>query len=144
MGRVRRRSFGLPPAATEVSRVTTQSIGNGIDDPVIFTAEVRDELGAWSAGAPTRLTAPTTGNYEASGWMARANNSTFKVQVAIRVNGATTVARRSNQIDTQGSTNLAVQRALKLAAGDYVEFVVWFSGTVRTVDEAWFSLVRIA
>jgi hypothetical protein len=117
-------------ALTAISWDTVQ-LDNGTDSPVANGAW-------WSAGAPTRLTAPsacvvlaaaTAGVNQGAPWGAAA-----ALQVTVTLNGAAgspgVQGSKYNPPSTMsGQTVAGVTTMWKLAAGDYLELKLFWTGT---------------
>lgn len=120
-------------------RTSNQGVSSGSYASIEWTHGRYDEGGYWSAGNPTRLTAPETGWYEMGGHARfTAGGSTAELlSIRIRVNGITTIAQVDNEQTTAGGmanpTDLSVSTGYKLTAGDYVELQV-FQNTGASLD----------
>lgn len=133
-------------SSVSVKRAAAQSITKATLTAVTFDTLVTDNgtdsplaNGAWwSAGAPTRLTAPSpcivlasasAGVNQGSAWGASA-----AFQVTIALNGATGTpgvqgSKFSPASTMSGQTPAAAMAMWKLAAGDYLELKLYWTGT---------------
>lgn len=91
------------------SRSTNQTISNAADEAITFDGAQSDGWSCWSAGSPTRLTAPVTGRY-----MAVAN-------LQFEANGT---GFRAGWIEKTGSSVLARTQVISAAAGSPTYFQV--------------------
>lgn len=116
-----------------VTRVATMNITTATTTAVSFDTEVRDDSTFYAAGQPTRLTAPSTGWYVVSAWLAWDANTGGDRIVELRYNNTTYVPGQSDVTPPQGlRQNVAM--AAYMAAGEYVEVTVYqTSGTTRTL-----------
>lgn len=116
---------GDPPAA-RVTRGTAQTIGNGGFAAMSWSSANYDDDEMWSAGAPTRLTAPRDGRYNIGGAVTWSSNASGTRAVQLRVNGSVVLCA----IDTpaiSGAMSMAIFDQYELSAGDYVELYVYQS-----------------
>lgn len=128
MGAVRGASQppGTPASESRVSRAA-QGIPKAVWTALSWDTVAADELGAWAAGAPTRLTAPVAGVYAcgfSAVWTADASNESDR-RSRILVNGVDT---GSGYSQPAWSRDLGPKHAAELAtylpAGAYVEVQV--------------------
>ena len=110
-----------------VCRPTTQSIANNTLTAIDFTGGTADfNSGVWEGVThPTRFTAPTAGLYYAAAsiqWGVAGGAGVRQVQ--LRVNGTTANATKTNTNVLDTEQFQTVSGLLKLAANDYVEFMV--------------------
>lgn len=105
---------------------------------VTFNSERNDNAGIHSTSANTgRLTAPVDGFYWISANVSFASNATGFREVNLRLNGATNIGRDSKNAVNGSGTAFSFGALYKLAAGDYVEVVVFQnSGGNLNVDSA--------
>jgi len=112
-----------------VIRTTSQSIPNSTLTALSFDTEIHDTDGCWSSGTPTRLTASTSGYYEAGGSVNIVSSSgSFHLWIGIRKNGTTWLANNSTWADAAESPNAWVGVSTGMFwmdAGDYVEVVIY-------------------
>lgn len=133
-------AFG--PAAASVLRTTAQSVPNNTTTSVSFgAAEYQSgDTPLWTAGAPTRLTAPVAGEYMMGGstrFVANATGTRF-FQLIISGNYNLT------QIESLGSASIAASCSLTgfhyLNAGDFLELkVTQTSGGALNMDDYGFD-----
>lgn len=110
---------------SRMTLINNVAITNNAWTAVTFSATDVDELGAFQAGNPTRLTAPSSGWYQCFGHTAWDSNTTGQRLVALRLNG--------NQFAVQGNTptaaapgvDLAVSAPFFFQVGDYLELYVY-------------------
>ena len=112
--------------APRAYRDADQTIGDGADTAVSFAGVVSDAWTCWAAGSPTRLTAPLTGRYQATGFVKFAANGTGFRQGWIAKGGSTVYGRTAAIAAASGSpTQFAVSTpAFDMTKGDYVELYV--------------------
>ncbi|MFC8267822.1 hypothetical protein ACFUIZ_19125 [Streptomyces cinereoruber] len=104
----------------------------------VFTTQLSgNTIGMWSAGAPTRLVAPTAGIYLVHGgitWPASLGAADARGE--IRANGSAFPApgtRVGTQRGSNGNQQVAMSGTLVLAAGEYIEiFLNTQSGSAVT------------
>jgi hypothetical protein len=124
----------LAPRAYRSSNLT---VANTTDTVVEWAGANSDAWGCWSAGSPTRLTAPVTGRYLATAYVEFSADADGIRQAWIRRNGAEILGHvRTPTAGSGSSTNLTVTTpAFDLAKGDYVQLVVRHSaGNDLTVN----------
>lgn len=118
--------------ACRVRRDAAQAIVNG-GTAISWDVEVRDDGGFWSAGSPTRLTAPDTAWYTI---LAVGNNGAGtqdSVVATLRLNGTTPISY-GRQYETTNSVlwTANIVGAFYLSGSDYVEFLL-DTGTSQNV-----------
>jgi hypothetical protein len=108
--------------APRAYRNSDQTLTSGVDTPASFAAAESDAWGCWSGSQPTRLTAPVTGRYQATGWVTFAANATGQRVAWVRRNGAVEVGRVQVPALAGNPTQLALATpAFTLSKGDYIE-----------------------
>lgn len=111
--------------AAHVTRSGTQTISTGTPTAVIFDTETRDDGGLWSGGAPTRLTAPSTGWYAGGGFVFWDGVTGLGRRLLARLDGSTTLARASTIADANhNDPSLCVSWQYYMTAGQYVDLAV--------------------
>lgn len=111
---------GDTPAA-RAERSSTQSINSASATAISFNVESYDSQGCYSAGSPTRMTAPFAGIYNVQASAEFAQNATGNRQLHIYVNGATHVRQTIPSIGSGLATRVSIGANVSLAAADYVE-----------------------
>lgn len=117
------------PAAVRVTRTTAQSITQNSGVAVIWTGVEYDVPGIpamWSAGTPTRLTAPMVGVYHAIGntQFAPLAGLGFRIFYLVQ-NGGTIVSIANTLAGGTYQTGEVVSADVLMAAGDYLELLVY-------------------
>jgi hypothetical protein len=114
-------------AITTLQRSTLLSVADRVWTSVPYETEVEDEIGAWAAATPARLTAPATATYMINAYSVWSNSSTAGVRTVrlLRSDGvvAGEVSPVSAGVDQWGRAWITVP--VKLLAGQYVEVQVW-------------------
>lgn len=125
-------------------RNSAQSITDSVQTGINLTSENYDR-GTWHDNAtnPSRLTVPT--DYDGvcvfNGWVRFAANATGYRQVRIILNGATVLASATvASIGAGASTEVPISVHVDLAAGDYVELVV-FQDSGGALDVSYAQLI---
>jgi hypothetical protein len=112
--------------APRASRSTNQSIPDATDTAIAFDAVQSDAWQTWILGNQTRMTAPLTGRYMATGSCSFAGNATGFRAIWIDKDGTTDLARV--QVTNAGGgqpTWLAVTtHAFDMTQGDYIRLMV--------------------
>jgi len=127
---------------SEVRRDSALTVGPG-DVAITWLAIDRNDLGAAPAVGGTRLTAPAAGAYWATAY-GQITSSLPNAQLWWRLNGVTVVGRQNQANPNRTQATLDVGRALRLAAGDFLELVANAGGgAARTFDFGLASLVRL-
>lgn len=133
-------------SSVNAQRTTTLSISRAVLTTVTFTGVTLDNgsdsplAGApwWSAAAPTRLTAPVACVVLAVGFVGMnftaVQGTSGSLEVAVSVNGGTGAPniQGSKYTIISGATGQHWTSAMtmwKLAAGDYLELRVWWTGS---------------
>ena len=133
-------------AIAEAHRTAVLSVGLNTLTLVTLQAAPLDQLGAWAAGTPTRLTAPSGGDYlvGASTEWAQTVAGSWASGLFVRRNGAGTYLTQSRRAATlEKRLRDSVARAVTLAAGEYVELLVLITGATTNLDAASLYLVRL-
>lgn len=131
-----------------VYQTTAQPVGASTSLVLSFNAGDFDD-GFRNASFLTRLTAPSAGLYDVQGACALAGLADGKrVQIQILRNGAVVggTTRDATQSGTAGTATAATGRAMRLAAADYLELIVFQDDAVARntdVNRTSFSIVRI-
>lgn len=111
--------------APRAYRSVDLTVAAATDVAVTWSGVNSDSWGCWSAGAPTRLTAPITGRYAATGNAKWASNGTGFRAIWIAKNGSEEV--RTNQISAAAGSPTIVNVSsapFNLTKGEYVELYV--------------------
>lgn len=107
---------------------TAQSIGNTSDTAISFASATTQQANRfnsyWSAGLPTRFTAPHHGWYVLGAFVLFASNATGDRYVNIRKNGSVWVSIDGRPARSGGDTLITASMPMFLNAGDYVEVIV--------------------
>jgi hypothetical protein len=103
-----------------------------------FEGASRDEMAGWQATAPTRITVPTSGDYDVRAALQLANNPSGARQLRIRVNGAGSIDPIEARPATVGdSTAMVLPWIVRLQAGDSLELIGYqASGVPLSVERA--------
>lgn len=131
--------------AVSLRRGTNQSIpDNGAYTTIAFDtpSSTANPAGMWSAGSPSRVTAPWTGWYDCKGAAEFAANASGRRVLGLRVNGVDPPVRVASQTSGSGTNPIHLQAAatLYLGAGDYVELAAFQnSGGALNVTASSFS-----
>lgn len=139
-------------ARARVFNNTFTTITSAVVTPLTFNSERYDVGGCHSTVSNTgRLTVPTGkgGVYHIGGCVQFASNGTGERILDIRLNGTTFIARQRDTVNTATTHTLNVSTDYLLAAGDFVELVVFQNtGGALNVDsqvslspEFWFHQV---
>lgn len=108
-----------------VAEASTQALGNGAGatEAMVWDSAPVNTGSMWSAGAPTRLTAPVDGLYYVYGGITWTSNATGRRAVLFAINGVEQTPHYPTlvQANTSGNMGLMAERILELSAGDYVE-----------------------
>lgn len=129
------------PPACKANRTTNQTISHNTDTAVALAdAESYDTATMHDLVTnSTRVTVPAAGLYVCTFNCSWATSGTAMI-AKLRVNGAT--GYNSVRADGSGTLNQLVSDVIKLAAGDYVEGVVFqFSGGNLTLSSGSLSVV---
>jgi hypothetical protein len=126
--------FLANPPACRVYRTTNQSIPNAAFTILTFDAERYDTAGLHSTSVATsRITIGTAGLYLVTGHIEWGGDGDYLRRIFdVLLNGATTIARHSNETAAQNIPNSepwSIATAYKFAANDYVELRVYQSNT---------------
>lgn len=118
-----------------VTRATNQTIADATVTAVSFSTEDVDVGGFWTAGAPTRMTIPSTGVYTITASVGWGSGTAVEEQsVYLRLNGSTLLAGNGGP-GFDFDTPEAVTVTLPLTAADYVEVTVIHNSTgTRALD----------
>lgn len=123
---------GVTPSA-RVRRATPQEIPNATSTALSFSNERWDDGGFWIIGAPTRLTAPKTGLYLITASVLWEPSLVGVREMRIRLNGATPLVKVVDDIPALLDTEQQfISTVYKLAAGDYVEIMVFQNSLVAS------------
>lgn len=107
-----------------VRRTTNQAVATATFTPISFDTTFYNVGGIWSAGSPTRLTAPVDGYYEVKGQVRWANNTTNTRGLWFQKNGT------GNRIQgvyapAMNSLEQSTSTVIQLTAGDYIEVLAY-------------------
>lgn len=105
------------------------------DGTLTFTTALYDTGTFWSAGTPSRITFPTTGNYAMRFFGQVGGTLAGSYQYALRRSGSTTVFSAATPTAFLGGNNSSAAPGFQVwnfPAGDYVEFF-WLHGTSSTI-----------
>ena len=121
--------LSAPISGARVFHSAAISINDNSNSPLGMTSERHDAAGYHeSVTNPSRLTVPAgrAGKHRIAGHVAFASNSVGLRDIAIRLNGATFIAKDRRQASTTaGELTLSISTEYDLIAGDYVELVVF-------------------
>lgn len=127
-----------------VKKTTGTTINDATDTDLDFASEDWDDAAFWDAGAPSRLTIPTTGTYLVvmhSDWD---TNTTGNRYIHIRLNGTTNIVAVT-QGGSPGDARQCISLVYKFTAADYLQMRVFQnSGGSRTLDTFSAEIVRLA
>lgn len=130
-------------AGSTVRRSATQSIAHNTGTAVSWDTVDQNDLGAYAGGAPTRLTAPTTGWYIASATIAWSSNTNWQRVIDIRRNGSDYIVSQPFLPGTaRPDPQFGLSTPLYLGAGDYIEIVVYQNSTATLTITGRASLLR--
>lgn len=126
-------------AASKATRSTDQTINSGVVQNLTWTAASPNAFNMWSAGSPTRMTAPWRGYYGLScsiSWSS--SNSGFFRRLTLYLNGSPEEGASVQLNNTADANpirqNLSITGVL-LSAGQFAEFrVTHDAGADRTID----------
>lgn len=111
--------------APRAHRGSDQTITTATDTAVSWSGANLDAWVCWEAGNATRLTAPLTGRYTASGWAKFAANATGVRAVWVQKNGTAEFGRVQVSASSAQPTQLTVNAPVfDLTKGDYIELYV--------------------
>lgn len=137
--------------AARIYRTTNQAIANAT--LVALSPDTADfDSGSpsnfWSAGSPTRLTAPQAGKYTVGCSILWDSSTTGNRSVYVCKNGTTGTRLAGEQMVANASGVLNLATTLNLASGDYIEFYVNQNsgGSVNVagteqISQMWIALV---
>lgn len=120
-------------------RTTNQSISGGSATALSFESVEFDTDGYWSAGNPTRFTAPRTGVYIVTGHFkaTRTGGSAGTCSGSARKNGLSTPDQEAFSTNQGSQTTFSVENCgrgtITMTAGDYIEFK-FSGGSFQTYD----------
>lgn len=120
-------------------RTTTQNIGNSSQNEISFSSADFDRLTGWSSGSPTRYTAKVAGDYEFSGMVSFAANSTGYRLATILHNGSNVPGAVSVVPAGQAVASTAVSLrpiTVTMALNDYVELSCFHNGGATLATDA--------
>lgn len=131
--------FHADPPGCVIRLTTTLGISDATVTAVQFNAADARDTDAFHdpASSNTRMTVPTGlgGWYTAGGVVTFAANGTGYRLVGLRVNGTTRMAQQTSVSFGTAANTLTVSAPLLLAAGDYVELIVYQnSGGALNID----------
>jgi len=135
--------------AARVYRDTAQSIPNNTETALSFTLATKNDGGVWSAGSPTRLTAPVGGWYLVVAHIYWDTNATGYRALRLRWNGSITFGSTERAAHANARA-YSVTSLLYLFVGDYAEAIVFQnSGGVRTIravtaTSPHFAMIKLA
>lgn len=112
--------------APRAHRSASLTVANTTDTAVEWSAANSDAWGCWSAGSPTRLTAPITGRYQAAAYVDFAGDADGFRQAWILRNGTDILGYVKTLPAASGSpTNITVSTpAFDLDKGGYIQLIV--------------------
>lgn len=116
-----------PQGGARVYNAAGQPIPNGAWTACIYDMVVEDTRGFWTPGTPTRFTADRDGTWDCamSIVVPRGGSVGMRYYVAIRVNGTSWQYMDLRDSDpAAASVTCAISGEVKLANGDFVEFMV--------------------
>jgi hypothetical protein len=124
-----------------VTKAAVQSVNDSSATALTFDTETRDDNGCHeSVTNPTRLSAPVAGWYIVGCTIACGSDADGKRVLDARANGATYIAQQEF-VSSAGepAANLTMTVAYYLAAGEYVEFVLWHNAgaAINITAKAW-------
>jgi hypothetical protein len=121
--------FNDLPGATAARAVlgVNQSIPSGVITAISFTSTHYNAGPVWSAGSPTRFTAPVNGIYLMSGGLVFDSNVTGMRQIYIRVVGSDDLAIHSSGALVSGLHEMSISTVHYLTAGQYIEIMAFQS-----------------
>ncbi len=140
-----------PIEYTHVTRTNAQDVGANTYTAVTWENEVNDDLTAWAAGAPTRLTVPAgITKVELETYIAYAGSSDIGTRsVKIVKSGSTVIVERAG-IAAYGSTDTYLRSGIiSVGAGDYFEVYALASNgddiaNVTATCFMYFGMVKVA
>lgn len=117
-------SVGLARIGASVSRSTALSIPNATPTPITWNNEIIDHGGCWTAGDPTKLTAPVDGWYAITAFAWWDGDNDGGRRLYIRLNATTTIGRQS-VVSPAAHNDVAnsVSALYYLEAGEYVDVI---------------------
>jgi hypothetical protein len=136
------RPFGINPPAARLGRITTnQSIADSTTTALQWNSELEDTHGGHdNTTNPSRYTAPVAGLYAVTVSAPWAQATLGARQLDLRVNGSTIYPGARDGSPGNITFVQNASRKLRLAAGDYVEAVVWqSSGSSVAIDRTFHS-----
>lgn len=115
--------------AAGVSLTADQSVANGTDTVVSWTAALYDNNTMFSAGTPNRLTVKTAGVYIVTATICWPSNSTGERINWIQLNGSTTTryGNRRGGGWTTGPTEYSIAAQINCVVNDYIQLGVYQS-----------------
>lgn len=137
--------------AARIYRSTNQAVANST--LVAFSPDTADfDAGSptafWSAGSPTRLTAPQAGKYTVGCSILWDSSTTGNRSVYVVKNGTTATRLAGEQMVANSGGVLNLATTLNLTSGDYVEFYAFQNsgGSVNItateqISQMWIALV---
>lgn len=112
---------GTAATGANVSRSTSQTIGNSATTAISFDTSVHDDGTFWNVSAPTKLVIPTTGWYLFTAHMKYNSNGTGKRVMDFRFNGTTFPGASISWPGSGQDQDMALCLAYYMTAADYVE-----------------------
>lgn len=124
----------------------TQNITNATITALTFGTETYDTTAFHDAGAPTRLTIPTTGKYRVSmgGYFGFAVSNELDLWVGLNGTNTLSAALLGTQAYSTAGKNINASSDLLLTAADYIQaFVYHDNGSTRAFTNAYFTIQRL-
>lgn len=129
---------------TSVYENVNQNVASATLTALTFNTVIRDDIGAYSSGAPTKLTIPSGGAgwYAVTGAINAGGAVSYTVTLDIEVNG--TLILFSCGLNAPAVYGLNVSGLIYLNVGDYVQlFFAQYSGSTANYGGAALAIVRI-
>ena len=131
-------AFQLGGPLAVLRQVTDQAVPNGAWTAVLWDTVDEDTHTAWSSANPSRYTAQAPGWYEVDARADHAAGTTAFRAIALQINGNNNTADRLGKVQVPPvsgvDTSLTTSTCLYLAAGDYLETIVYqFSGAASSL-----------
>lgn len=127
-----------------VARTSTSFNPAGSPTAITWSSAEFDVGGLWSAGNPTRLTAPTAGKYVVGAYVGISTNIAWKLDI-VKVEGVVTspVQAATFLQNAEIDKHYTVETLVDLAANDYVLFRITAASTVSLYGyNAWMFKVK--
>lgn len=119
---------------THVHLTSSKAINASSSTPISWDAVVRDDIGGWAAGSPTKLVAPANGWYIITAGYVWAGANSGNREVHFIKNGTATYTIQRNPQFASNTFDHGGGICLYLVAGDYIEINALQTSTTNPLN----------